>query len=363
MATSAKNREKADRLLKRSGEPSINPLNYGETFMRALNWYNTEVENKVKKGWFTSHFKKELNIPLGDIHEREFRQVGTLIRMKEVGNILSDREEQFILDEVERIKSLVDAVKFKSAFVIEKEDTQPKMTVQDRLDEQASDFMAEFNAMLDEYTLDRTKLPDVSRLMKFRPSTPVAKKVLLKLPKMTSELRQVLEGSDKQLVEGYSNFKKPEIKKLLAAYEQLAAELEQAKKVVERKPRAKKEIPPAKLVANLKYCREYAELGLKSVGPTNIIGATEIWCYNTTHRRIYKFVAIDGMTLTVRGTSLMNFDTEKSVSKGIRKPETIKEAYGGGKRTYAQYYSTIKTKESNPNGRFNEDTVILAVFK
>lgn len=361
MATSAKNRERADRLLKRSGEPSINPLDYNATLVRALNWYNTEVDNKTKKGWFVAHFKKELKIPLSDVHEREFRQAGTLIRMKDMGNALAEREEAFIQSEVERIKQL--ALNPKPVKVEEKTETVKKPTIQDRLDEQAADFMSEFDALIDEYTMDRKQIPDINRLMKLRPSAPVAKKVAAKLPKMIAELQETLEGKDKQLVEGYSNFKKVELKKLLAAYEQLAAELEQTKKVVIRKPRAKKEVPPAKLVARVKYQKEFADLGLKSVSPTNIIGASEVWCYNTKYRRIQKYIAVDGMTLTVKGTSLMNFDTEKSIQRGVRKPEQVAGLSDKGKRAYSQYINSLTSKAGAPNGRMNEDTVILAVFK
>lgn len=360
MATSAKNREKADRLLKRSGEPTINPLNYNETFVRALNWYNTEVENKVKKGWFIAHYKKELKLPFSEIHEREFRQIGTLIRMKDMGNALSEREEQFIQTELERIKALASRIK---PVVEVKTESVKKPSIQDRLDEQASDFMAEFDAIIDEFTMDRKQIPDVSRLMKLRPSAPVAKKVAAKLPKMIAELTEVLAGTDKQLVEGYSNFKKPELKKMLAAYEQLASELEQTKKIVVRKPRAKKEVPPAKLVARLKYQKEFPDLGLKSVSPTSIIGCTEIWCYNTKYRRLQKYVALDGMTLTVKGNSIMNFDVEKSTQKGVRKPDQIPALTDKGKRAYGQFLNSLTNKAGPLNGRFSDDTIIMAVFK
>ena len=223
--------------------------------------------------------------------------------------------------------------------------------------------MSEFDAIIDEYTMDRKQIPDVTRLMKLRPSAPVAKKVAAKLPKMIAELQVVLAGTDKQLTEGYSNFKKPEIKKLLAAYEQLAAELEQTKKVVVKKPRVKKEVPPAKLVSKLKFQREFADLGLKSVSPTAIIGSREVWCYNTKLRRLQQYVAVDEMTLTVRGGSLMNFDTEKSMQKGVRKPDQIPGLVGLGKRAYAQFIQSLSNKAGTPSGRLNEETIILAVFK
>jgi hypothetical protein len=54
---------------------------------------------------------------------------------------------------------------------------------------------------------------------------------------------------------------------------------------------------------------------------------------------------------------------EKSKQKTVRKPETVSVLNTAGKRTYSQYYKALTTKESDVNGRVNEECIILAAFK
>ncbi|NBR26480.1 MAG: hypothetical protein EBU08_22410, partial [Micrococcales bacterium] len=48
-----------------------------------------------------------------------------------------------------------------------------------------------------------------------------------------------------------------------------------------RKKRTVKEKPASVVVAKLNYLQEFAELGLKSIAPEKIIGASQVWAYNT----------------------------------------------------------------------------------
>lgn len=367
MVTTAKNTERVSRMLKRSGEPSINPLDYTATLVRALNWYNIEVDGKTKRGWFLARFKKEIKesgVSLSDVHDREFRTVGALVRIQDNGNALSDKDSVTIQSEFTRICTLATQLKLAEKPVTEVDvPIVPRQTAQEKLEDQAADFMAEFNNMVDEFTVDRTQMPDVSRVMKFRPSPNVAKLVAAKLPRMIQELTDTLAGADKQLTEGYSNFKRTELKRLLGVYQELAAELVQTKKVVVTKPRAAKPVPVVKLIAKVKFQKEFPELGLKSVLASGLIGATEVWCYNTKYKTLAKYVSMDGMTITVKGTTLMNVDQTNSVQRSLRKPEYLSAEVAKGKRAMSQYISSLTTKSSVPNGRINENTIILAAYK
>jgi hypothetical protein len=111
---------------------------------------------------------------------------------------------------------------------------------------------------------------------------------------------------------------------------------------------------------------EYAELGLKSVHPAKIIGADTVYLFNTRLRKMFKYVAIDGMTLTVKGTTLQNFDTAKSGSKTIRKPEVYFSPMSGWedmtKRPFNKLFDEVKSVLAKAPGRISSDMIIVKVF-
>lgn len=355
MANTAKRLAIVEKLMKKTGEPEINNLQYQASLMHALNYYNAEFDNKQKKAWFLAYFKKEAKFPTSQIHEREFRTAGTLCRLLALGNALDDKEMTFLKNEFDRIKEMS---KPDVSEVVVK-----KASVQDLMEEKAKEFVAEFNGIVDEFVMDRKAIPDIDRLMKKPLTTPVANKVALKIQRTLLELREAVAGADAQLVEGYSNFKKTELKKLLAAYETLTERLTQIKKVVVRKTRTPKAKPVGVIVSKMKFAATNDELGLKSVSPTSIVGADELYCFNTKTRKIQVYKALDGMTLTVKGTTIMNYDMEKSAQKTVRKPETLSTISEKGKRVYANFMKALTAKPVVPNGRVNADTVLLATFK
>jgi hypothetical protein len=48
------------------------------------------------------------------------------------------------------------------------------------------------------------------------------------------------------------------------------------------------------MVAKMKFMREFAELNLKSVSPTGIIGSSEVWFYNTKYRSFGVYRSVNG---------------------------------------------------------------------
>jgi hypothetical protein len=238
-----------------------------------------------------------------------------------------------------------------------------KVNIQDLLEDKAKEFVADFNGILDEFVMDRKAIPDIDRLMKTPLTTPVANKVAQKIQRTLFELRAAAAGTDAYLNEGYSNFKKTDLKKLLAAYENLTERLTQLKKVVIRKARTPKAKPVGVIVAKMKFAPADDVLGLKSVSPTSIVGADELYCFNVKTRKMQVYKALDGMTLTVKGTTIMNYDMEKSGQKTVRKPETLAPLSDKGKRVYANFMKALTAKPIVPNGRINADTLLLATFK
>jgi hypothetical protein len=349
-------RAKAHKLLK-NNDPTLNHFDYTASFIRFTNFLNVNYDDKQRMSWIKARYPK---VKFSEAHPFEYRAMSTLIRALDNGNELSDEHIERLDSEVDRLTCTKKEVK---VAVVSTEVVAAKPSIQDKMDEKVSMFLGEFAGLVDEYVTTKS-VPKVDSLISgMGIRGPMIKKIVERIQGTKAELTEVLEGKDKQLVEGYSNFKKPELKKLLGMYENLEASLGQAKVLTVRKPRKTKVKPPAVIAKNVKFMKEQTELGLTSVNPALAVGASEVWAYNTKYRRLIVVKAVDGQTLTWKGTTLQNFNIEKSFSKTIRKPEEIKPLVGQGTRTFTKYINSLKAKPGKVNGRINEETVLLAIFK
>ncbi len=180
-----------------------------------------------------------------------------------------------------------------------------------------------------------------------------------------AELELLASGkADEQLREAYTHRTKKQVRALIEFMRDIAAACdmisEEAK--VTRKPRVKKEVPKDKLIEKLKYLKVHDPLGLVSINAIGIIGATELWCYDTKTRKITRYVALADQKLSVKGTSVVNFDPEKSSSKTLRKPaEQLATFKAAGKIALRKFIDSIQTIEIKANGRINEHQILLKI--
>jgi len=168
-----------------------------------------------------------------------------------------------------------------------------------------------------------------------------------------------------QLREGYSHLTKKDAKTYLTALETLigACDLVIDAAKATRKPRKKAPPSKEKMVAKVKYKERDDKLQIVSINPLDLIGAQEVWVYNTKTRKLGKYIAEDHATIKVKGTTLEFFDESKSIQKTLRKPEeTLKEFKKASKVKLRKFLDEIKTTDIKLNGRLNTDTVILKVY-
>lgn len=131
-----------------------------------------------------------------------------------------------------------------------------------------------------------------------------------------------------------------------------------------RKPRAKKQKSVVDLIKSLNFQKEYVPLKIVSVNPADIIGAQQLWVYNTKYKKLSRYDALGPAGISVKGTTLTGFDTEKSVTKILRKPDVvIASLLGAGKIALRKIMSDLKTAETEATGRINSDTILLRVIK
>ena len=180
-----------------------------------------------------------------------------------------------------------------------------------------------------------------------------------------AELEELASGkADEQLKEGYSHRSKKQIKNLIAFYQEImsACDMLAQEAKVNRAPRKTKTVPKEKLVAKLKFMKTNEPLKLVSINPVDIIGAGELWIFNTKTRKLGKYVAAEFNTLNVKGTTITNFNEHTSIQKTIRKPEDkLKEFKAAGKVQLRKFLDDINATDTKLNGRINEDTILLKV--
>jgi hypothetical protein len=176
------------------------------------------------------------------------------------------------------------------------------------------------------------------------------------------EYLELQEGKCEQLKEGYSHLTKAQVKKIVMFYSEIlsACDMLAQEAKINKKPRAKKPTDKSKLVAKMKHLKQDDKLKLVSVNPQDIIGAKELWVFNTKTRKLGKYVAAEYQELSVKGTSITGFDPVKSVQKTLRKPEEqFKEFKAASKVQLRKFLDDIKAVDIKLNGRINEDTILV----
>ena len=194
-------------------------------------------------------------------------------------------------------------------------------------------------------------------------------------PKVPADATEREKDWALQLKEAYSIFSKSDLKKKMQGMElymgALDVLIDTAK--AQRKPRKRKSRSKEKIIAKLKFAINNDKFQLASINPIEIPGCNELWVFNVKTRKIGRYVAqtIDplgaereGTGLSVKGTTITQFNEEKSVQKTLRKPEEkLKEFKEAGKRKLATYLDDINAVDIKLNGRINPDTILLKVVR
>ena len=133
-----------------------------------------------------------------------------------------------------------------------------------------------------------------------------------------------------------------------------------------RKPRAGKTKECGSTSCKTKSeSRRILSYGIASVSPSGLIGAVAALVYSTVKTvNLVCMLHMDADGFQVKGTTLQRFDEKQSIQKTLRKPnEVLPKVKKTTKAKTLKEFSYLKTTETKLNGRFNEETVLLAVFK
>jgi hypothetical protein len=342
--------------------------------MRSFTWYNRFYGKKDAKELLSQYleFNKRTNDSkiMRRVHENEFLMtLCWLARMQLRGLSLTEHEELTLENEINRLLKLVHKPEEEKAVV----EAPARPNIQDILKEKARDAAGELEGLFDEFITSGAPTKHT-----LRPMDEVAKKnvmpqhisILTEVwKKKLNEFEELLKGTDAQLVQGYSHLTKTQVKNIVKFIELVINDLNSyiSVKKAAKAPRARKAVPVEKIVAKLKYLKTFkdtvSKIDLISIHPTKLHGASEAWVYDTAKRKLHHYIADDySKAFTVKGSTLLGFDTAQSEVKTLRKPsEQIKEVMGS-KPVARKYFKDIKAVTTTPNGRFNESMIILRCF-
>ena len=344
------------------------------SFANAFQWYNYHYGKKDAKDMLChylehNHRPKDAKLMRG-IPDSQIRVTPAWVcRMTLLGLVLNDHEQSIVDEQISQMLKAKQEIRRAQADV-DADTAVAKLTIQDHLREKISECCGELEGMFDDFIVAGAKMSAdfkpiaLMRGMNISPNMVGTVSAVWEL--RLTEFNEVLEGTDADLVEGYSHLTRLQLRNCVKFCETVINDCNsyvQLKKV-ERKPRAKKAVSPERQSVKFKYLKEFTELGLKSENPAKLVNSSEAWLYDTAKRRLIHVMADSHVgTFTVKGSAIVGFDALTTVQKTLRKPqEQLKMIMTAGKPQARREFSNIKATEVKFNGRGNPNLIILRAW-
>lgn len=350
------------------GEPTWNEKDSPYSIVSALNWYNYHSDYSESKKYTLQYLKdikesKEIISVLDKIPDNKFQNLGFVCRMKTRGAPLTEKNIEWMNKFISNLKR----EKTYTVVVEKKEITAPVVSVQDRTIEKSKDLIAEIENLLDTYITNRNLPKDTFVFLQKLGVKPAHSSNIKKfVNKRLSEFENVMNTNDKLLKEGYSNFSKKELKEVVTLLQNLLKDIDRISQVskLNRKPRKVKAKPVEKVISKLQFKKDDDDLKITSSNPSDILGCSQLWVFNTKTRKLGVYYSKDSGGLSIKGTTLLNFNEETSVQKTIRKPENmIHDFIKSTKLTMKKTFAAVNAVEQALTGRINSDTILLKIIK
>jgi hypothetical protein len=341
-------------------EPSFGSHEISDNeYMHAVHWYNCVCSKEDAREFLEQYLKsvgrEETAKILSRVPDCWFPDHSAWIaRMHMRGVVLKQRS----LDAME--------AKIESALLHSEKPKQvvsnaPKPSIQERIEDKVSNVIGLFEQSIDSNGFT-VSMYDMLNQHQIPPM--LAQKIKEYYQPICDEAVELLKRScDPQLKEGFENWTAAQLKERAKFYWQIIEDCNRygAVNKTVRKPRKKKQQSPDKKLKLFKHQQSSTEFELRSINPTKILGAEELWCFNTKYKTITQFVAISREGLDVKRSSVAKYDP--NLSNTYRTGRKTKEIVGaiqkGGKRAVAKVIEQL-TKAAFSD-RISENTILVKV--
>ena len=239
-----------------------------------------------------------------------------------------------------------------------------RKSVQENINNKVQLLLAEVDYAIDVWDVEPFDM--YKYLTENQASAAVAKKIPEEYQELIDEVHEATFGKSKQLKEGYNHMTKSEktafinfVKRIQTDSERYA---ENHKPV--RKAKKAKVISAQQKVSKLSFLKEDVDNKITSIEPSKIVGAEILYLFNAKTNQLIYYHSMDRGGLDVTGTTIKNFDTDKSAVKklGAKTTHFLDRVLGGGKIVLNKIMNEINSKAGEVTGRVNNNMIILKVI-
>ena len=335
--------------------------NYKSALSRAFNFYNQDNDKKAARTYLKSYIKhKNLAVNLDSVSDGDIiLTYGWLARMVMNGNVLTTKHTEKLDKYITTLPSVKEEVKV----VVDK---APRPSVRDYMQDKIAEVIGELEGQVDSFLKEDKEFDLYNYLQANSIPKPYCKDIDTWARKRGTEFIEVYKTTDKDVKDGYSNISRRQQANLVKMFGSFIVDLEKYTqfKKANRKPRVTKVKPPAVQVSRIKFKKEDTELGIKSVNPSEMVGASQVWVYNVKYKRLAAYRSDSVHGIQVKGSTLQNYDPDMSECRSIRRPEAfLKILLDASKVKLRKLLSDLTTKGYDVTGRINDECIIVRVIK
>ena len=339
--------------------------------VHAFQWYNHHKDSKDARKYLVEYLSKNNEITSLQKQAIPYLNLswnivdGWLARCLSRGALVPDTVFNNFKERINVFRNRLDEIiseKNLGAVVV---DTSNVVSIQERVQSKVDYFIMELEAKFDDIWHEQSgeEFVPYTWMVENEVKPMHATKIAEYFKKRCADWIAIIESKDDYIKESYPRPRKQMIEGA-KFFGLIATDAEKlaSNKSAARKPRKKKPVSFEKKVKNLKYKTEDTDNKLVSINPVKIMGAQQLWVYNTKTRKLGVYVANDAAGLEVKGSAIQNYKYGESVSKTLRKPkDVLSRVLDGGKIVLRKVMNEINSKPVELNGRINKDTILLRV--
>jgi len=335
--------------------------NYKSALSRAFNFYNQDKDKKDARLYLKTYIKhKGMAVDIDGVSDSNIiLTYGWLSRMVLNGNTLLERHIEDLDSYITNLSTTKQVIK-----VVEDKPSRP--SVRDYMQDKIAEVIGDLEGQVDAFLKEDKEFDLYNYLQANSIPKPYCKDIDAWARKRGMEFTDVYKTMDKDTKDGYSNISRRQQANLVKMFGAFIVDIEKYTqfKKANRKPRVTKAKPPAVQVARIKFKKEDTELGIKSVNPSEMVGASQVWVYNVKYKRLAAYRSDSVQGIQVKGSTLQNYDPDMSECRSIRRPEAfLKVLLDASKVKLRKLLSDLTTKGYDVTGRINDECIIVRVIK
>lgn len=233
------------------------------------------------------------------------------------------------------------------------------------VDSPLSVAIAHIDSILERIKYEKLKKFDVSVLAQLSKMSANEIKGLNKQFRCTLDGIKGAVGGDEYDLESYAHFSKAQLKvalEYLKALKGIKHDESASGKMRLIGSRQIKPRTPEQITSKVLYLEFDKETGITSKSPVELVGAKELWIYNSKTRKLGAYVSVAPDGLSAKGTTILNFDEAQSRTKTIRKPTVQLKAFVAAANK-TKYWNSINSTPQAMPPRMGRESVILTTLR